>query len=220
MQGTAKAQKELSSKELDNNIAYQYATIRNVLYKKGYSTEMLINYEPSMAYFGEWWKQLYGESEGKGFKGIYPTSANYTTDLHSLGQYVQEGRRFLFETVIKVRNPKYDILIEKDSQNLDGLNYLSGKTIDEVNTKAFEGTLLAHNDGGVPNIVITLPELNEETLGYIIYFFELSCAMSGYQLGVNPFNQPGVEAYKQNMFALLGKKGYEEQKEQLEKRLN
>ncbi|MGJ5700480.1 glucose-6-phosphate isomerase [Staphylococcus chromogenes] len=220
MQGAAKAQKELSSKELDNNIAYQYATIRNVLYKKGYSTEMLINYEPSMAYFGEWWKQLYGESEGKGFKGIYPTSANYTTDLHSLGQYVQEGRRFLFETVIKVRNPKYDILIEKDSQNLDGLNYLSGKTIDEVNTKAFEGTLLAHNDGGVPNIVITLPELNEETLGYIIYFFELSCAMSGYQLGVNPFNQPGVEAYKQNMFALLGKKGYEEQKEQLEKRLN
>ena len=218
MIGAAKARDELSSEDLEQNIAYQYATIRNILYSKGYTTEMLINYEPSMQYFNEWWKQLYGESEGKDFKGIYPSSANYTTDLHSLGQYVQEGRRFLFETVVKVNHPKHDITIEQDSEDLDGLNYLAGKTIDEVNTKAFEGTLLAHTDGGVPNIVVNIPQLDEETFGYVVYFFELACAMSGYQLGVNPFNQPGVEAYKQNMFALLGKPGYEDKKE-LEDRL-
>ena len=219
MNGANKARKELSSENLEENIAYQYATIRNVLYSKGYTTEMLINYEPSMQYFNEWWKQLYGESEGKDFKGIYPSSANYTTDLHSLGQYVQEGRRFLFETVVKVNQPKHDITIEKDDDDLDGLNYLAGKTIDEVNTKAFEGTLLAHTDGGVPNIVVNIPRLDEETFGYVVYFFELACAMSGYQLGVNPFNQPGVEAYKQNMFALLGKPGYEDKKKELEERL-
>ncbi|MBO0383140.1 glucose-6-phosphate isomerase [Staphylococcus saprophyticus] len=219
MEGAAKAREELSSENLEDNIAYQYATIRNVLYAKGYDTEMLINYEPSMQYFNEWWKQLFGESEGKDYKGIYPSSANYTTDLHSLGQYVQEGRRFLFETVVKVNNPKHDITIEEDSDNLDGLNYLAGKTIDEVNTKAFEGTLLAHTDGGVPNIVLNIPRLDEETFGYVVYFFELACSMSGYQLGVNPFNQPGVEAYKQNMFALLGKQGFEDKKEALEKRL-
>ncbi|OHP90164.1 glucose-6-phosphate isomerase [Staphylococcus sp. HMSC063D03] len=219
MIGANKARKELSSDNLDDNIAYQYATIRNVLYNKGYTTEMLINYEPSMQYFNEWWKQLFGESEGKDFKGIYPSSANYTTDLHSLGQYVQEGRRFLFETVVKVNHPKQDITIEEDSEDLDGLNYLAGKTMDEVNTKAFEGTLLAHTDGGVPNIVINVPRLDEETFGYLVYFFELACAMSGYQLGVNPFNQPGVEAYKQNMFALLGKPGYEDKKADLEARL-
>ena len=219
MNGANKARKELSSENLEENIAYQYATIRNVLYSKGYTTEMLINYEPSMQYFNEWWKQLYGESEGKDFKGIYPSSANYTTDLHSLGQYVQEGRRFLFETVVKVNQPKHDITIEKDDDDLDGLNYLAGKTIDEVNTKAFEGTLLAHTDGGVPNIVVNIPRLDEETFGYVVYFFELACAMSGYQLGVNPFNQPGVEAYKQNMFALLGKPGYEYKKKELEERL-
>ncbi|WP_271436568.1 glucose-6-phosphate isomerase [Staphylococcus hominis] len=219
MNGANKARKELSSENLEENIAYQYATIRNVLYSKGYTTEMLINYEPSMQYFNEWWKQLYGESEGKDFKGIYPSSANYTTDLHSLGQYVQEGRRFLFETVVKVKQPKHDITIEKDDDDLDGLNYLAGKTIDEVNTKAFEGTLLAHTDGGVPNIVVNIPRLDEETFGYVVYFFELACAMSGYQLGVNPFNQPGVEAYKQNMFALLGKPGYEDKKKELEERL-
>ena len=219
MIGANKARKELSSDNLDDNIAYQYATIRNVLYNKGYTTEMLINYEPSMQYFNEWWKQLFGESEGKDFKGIYPSSANYTTDLHSLGQYVQEGRRFLFETVVKVNHPKQDITIEEDSEDLDGLNYLAGKTMDEVNTKAFEGTLLAHTDGGVPNIVINVPRLDEETFGYLVYFFELACAMSGYQLGVNPFNQPGVEAYKQNMFALLGKTGYEDKKADLEARL-
>ncbi|GEP84677.1 glucose-6-phosphate isomerase [Staphylococcus piscifermentans] len=219
LQGAAKARNELSSGILEDNIAYQYATIRNILYAKGYTTEMLINYEPSMQYFNEWWKQLFGESEGKDFKGIYPSSANYTTDLHSLGQYVQEGRRFLFETVVKVEKPKYDIAIEKDSDDLDGLNYLAGKTIDEVNTKAFEGTILAHTDGGVPNLVVNIPKLDEETFGYLVYFFELACAMSGYQLGVNPFNQPGVEAYKQNMFALLGKPGFEERKQELEKRL-
>ncbi|HLR18519.1 MAG TPA: glucose-6-phosphate isomerase [Staphylococcus sp.] len=219
MDGAAKAREELSSENLEDNIAYQYATIRNVLYSKGYDTEMLINYDPSMQYFNEWWKQLFGESEGKDFKGIYPSSANYTTDLHSLGQYVQEGRRFLFETVVKVNTPKLDITIEEDSDNLDGLNYLAGKTIDEVNTKAFEGTLLAHTDGGVPNIVVEIPRLDEETFGYLVYFFELACTMSGYQLGVNPFNQPGVEAYKQNMFALLGKPGFEDKKAELEKRL-
>ncbi len=219
MIGAAKAREELSSSNLEDNIAYQYATIRNILYSKGYTTEMLINYEPSMQYFNEWWKQLYGESEGKDFKGIYPSSANYTTDLHSLGQYVQEGRRFLFETVVKVNHPKHDIRIDEDSEDLDALNYLAGKTIDEVNTKAFEGTLLAHTDGGVPNIVVNIPQLDEETFGYVVYFFELACAMSGYQLGVNPFNQPGVEAYKQNMFALLGKTGHEDKKKELEDRL-
>ncbi|UXR70092.1 glucose-6-phosphate isomerase [Staphylococcus sp. IVB6246] len=219
MAGAAKAREELSSDDLTQNIAYQYASIRNILYSKGYTTEMLINYEPSLQYFNEWWKQLFGESEGKDLKGIYPSSANFTTDLHSLGQYVQEGRRFLFETVLKVESPKYDITIEEDADDLDGLNYLAGKTVDEVNTKAFEGTLLAHTDGGVPNLVVTLPKLDTETYGYLVYFFELSVAMSGYQLGVNPFNQPGVEAYKQNMFALLGKPGFEDKKKDLEARL-
>ncbi|ARJ51402.1 glucose-6-phosphate isomerase [Staphylococcus lutrae] len=219
MGGAAKAREELSSDDLASNIAYQYASIRNILYNKGYTTEMLINYEPSLQYFNEWWKQLFGESEGKDLKGIYPSSANFTTDLHSLGQYVQEGRRFLIETVLKVETPEHDITIEADEEDLDGLNYLVGKTVDEVNTKAFEGTLLAHTDGGVPNLVIQLPRLDAETYGYVVYFFELAVAMSGYQLGVNPFNQPGVEAYKQNMFALLGKPGFEDKKKELEARL-
>ncbi|PNZ12496.1 glucose-6-phosphate isomerase [Staphylococcus coagulans] len=219
MGGAAKAREELSSDDLSSNIAYQYASIRNILYAKGYTTEMLINYEPSLQYFNEWWKQLFGESEGKDLKGIYPSSANFTTDLHSLGQYVQEGRRFLFETVLKVQTLEHNITIEEDAEDLDGLNYLAGKTVDEVNTKAFEGTLLAHTDGGVPNLVVTLPKLDAETYGYVVYFFELAVAMSGYQLGVNPFNQPGVEAYKQNMFALLGKPGYEDKKKDLEARL-
>ncbi|EGQ3352200.1 glucose-6-phosphate isomerase [Staphylococcus pseudintermedius] len=219
MGGAAKAREELSSDDLSSNIAYQYASIRNILYNKGYTTEMLINYEPSLQYFNEWWKQLFGESEGKDLKGIYPSSANFTTDLHSLGQYVQEGRRFLIETVLKVENPEHDITIEEDAGDLDGLNYLAGKTVDEVNTKAFEGTLLAHTDGGVPNMVVKLPRLDAETYGYVVYFFELAVAMSGYQLGVNPFNQPGVEAYKQNMFALLGKPGFEDKKKDLEARL-
>ncbi|MBU7227623.1 glucose-6-phosphate isomerase [Staphylococcus pseudintermedius] len=219
MGGAAKAREELSSDDLSSNIAYQYASIRNILYNKGYTTEMLINYEPSLQYFNEWWKQLFGESEGKDLKGIYPSSANFTTDLHSLGQYVQEGRRFLIETVLKVENPEHDITIGEDADDLDGLNYLAGKTVDEVNTKAFEGTLLAHTDGGVPNMVVKLPRLDAETYGYVVYFFELAVAMSGYQLGVNPFNQPGVEAYKQNMFALLGKPGFEDKKKDLEARL-
>ncbi|EHT3604529.1 glucose-6-phosphate isomerase [Staphylococcus pseudintermedius] len=219
MGGAAKAREELSSDDLSSNIAYQYASIRNILYNKGYTTEMLINYEPSLQYFNEWWKQLFGESEGKDLKGIYPSSANFTTDLHSLGQYVQEGRRFLIETVLKVENPEHDITIEEDADDSDGLNYLAGKTVDEVNTKAFEGTLLAHTDGGVPNMVVKLPRLDAETYGYVVYFFELAVAMSGYQLGVNPFNQPGVEAYKQNMFALLGKPGFEDKKKDLEARL-
>lgn len=219
MSGAAKAREELSSDDVSENIAYQYATIRNILYSKGYTTEMLINYEPSLQYFNEWWKQLFGESEGKDLKGIYPSSANFTTDLHSLGQYVQEGRRFLFETVLKVESPKHAITIEEDPEDLDGLNYLAGKTVDDVNTKAFEGTLLAHTDGGVPNLVVKVPQLDAFTYGYLVYFFETAVAMSGYQLGVNPFNQPGVEAYKQNMFALLGKPGIEDKKKELEERL-
>lgn len=219
MSGAAKAREELSSDDVSENIAYQYATIRNILYSKGYTTEMLINYEPSLQYFNEWWKQLFGESEGKDLKGIYPSSANFTTDLHSLGQYVQEGRRFLFETVLKVESPKHAITIEEDPEDLDGLNYLAGKTVDDVNTKAFEGTLLAHTDGGVPNLVVKVSQLDAFTYGYLVYFFETAVAMSGYQLGVNPFNQPGVEAYKQNMFALLGKPGFEDKKKELEERL-
>ncbi len=180
---------------------------------------MLINYEPALQYFAEWWKQLFGESEGKDQKGIYPSSANFSTDLHSLGQYIQEGRRILFETVIKVDKPKHELSINEIEKDLDGLNYLAGKTVDFVNNKAFEGTLLAHTDGGVPNLIVTIPQLDEFTFGYLVYFFEKACAMSGYLLGVNPFDQPGVEAYKVNMFALLGKPGFEEKKAELEKRL-
>lgn len=220
MQGANQARLDLSSDDLNDNIAYQYAVIRNVLYNKGYTIEMLINYEPSLQYFNEWWKQLFGESEGKDFKGIYPSSANFSTDLHSLGQYVQEGRRDIFETVVKVQNPRADITIEADENDLDGLNFLAGKTLDFVNTKAFQGTILAHSDGGVPNLVVEIPELDAFTFGYMVYFFELSVAMSGYLLGVNPFNQPGVEAYKQNMFALLGKPGFEDKKAELEARLD
>lgn len=220
MQGADQARIDLSSDNLEENIAYQYAVIRNVLYNKGYTIEMLINYEPSLQYFNEWWKQLFGESEGKDFKGIYPSSANFSTDLHSLGQYVQEGRRDIFETVVKVQYPRADITIEADDNDLDGLNFLAGKTLDFVNTKAFQGTILAHSDGGVPNLVVEVPQLDAFTFGYMVYFFELSVAMSGYLLGVNPFNQPGVEAYKQNMFALLGKPGFEDKKAELEARLN
>lgn len=220
MKGAADARDEYSNPNLKENAAYQYATIRNILYNKGKTIEMLINYEPGMQYFNEWWKQLYGESEGKDLKGIYPSSANYSTDLHSLGQYVQEGRRDLFETVVKVETPRHDIEIESEDNNLDGLNYLAGKTVDFVNNKAFEGTLLAHTDGGVPNLVVYIPKMDAYTFGYLVYFFEKACGMSGYLLGVNPFDQPGVEAYKKNMFALLGKPGFEDMKAELEKRLN
>ncbi|MCA0984490.1 glucose-6-phosphate isomerase [Halobacillus yeomjeoni] len=220
MKGAQAARTELSSDNLSENPAYQYAAVRNVLYNKGKTIEMLINYEPSLQYFSEWWKQLFGESEGKDQKGIFPSSANFSTDLHSLGQYVQEGRRDLFETVLNVETPDSDITIEEDDQNLDGLNYLAGKTVDQVNEKAYLGTMLAHTDGGVPNLTIHLPKRDAYTFGYLVYFFEKACAISGYLLGVNPFDQPGVEAYKKNMFALLGKPGFEEEKAELEKRLN
>ena len=200
---------EAKSRYLDYNIkyneCYQYAVARNILYKKGKTNEILVNYEPKMAYFTEWWKQLFGESEGKNKKGIFPCGALFTTDLHSLGQYIQEGKRNLFETVISIEESKTDIKIKKDAENLDGLNYLEGKTMDFVNKKAMEGTIEAHIFGNVPNIKISITKLNEEAIGELIYFFELACAVSAGLLKVNPFNQPGVEAYKKNMFKLLGK---------------
>lgn len=219
MKGAQDARRDFSSSELSENPAYQYAVVRNILYNKGKTIEMLINYEPGLQYFAEWWKQLFGESEGKDLKGIFPASANFSTDLHSLGQYVQEGRRDMFETVLNVEKVRYELTIEEDQDDLDGLNYLAGKTVDFVNKKAFEGTLLAHTDGGVPNLVVNIPELTAYAFGYLVYFFEKACAMSGYLMGVNPFDQPGVEAYKKNMFALLGKPGFEEKKAELEKRL-
>ncbi|WP_053367559.1 glucose-6-phosphate isomerase [Bacillus sp. FJAT-27245] len=219
MKGAAQAMEDYSHSELEDNPAYQYAAVRNALYNKGKTIEMLINYEPGLQYFSEWWKQLFGESEGKDQKGIFPSSANFSTDLHSLGQYIQEGRRDMFETIIKVEKPRYELTIEEEANDLDGLNYLAGQTVDFVNNKAFEGTMLAHTDGGVPNLIVSIPQMDEYTFGYLVYFFEKACAMSGYLLGVNPFDQPGVEAYKVNMFALLGKPGYEEKKAELEKRL-
>lgn len=205
---------------LKQNCSYQYAVMRNILYRKGKDIELLVNYEPQLHNFSEWWKQLYGESEGKDNKGIFPASVDYSTDLHSIGQYIQSGKRILFETVIKVENPNRDITIQLDKDNLDGLNYLAGKGLNFVSNKAFEGAMFAHTDGQVPNLVISVPMLDEYNFGYLTYFFEKSCAISGYLLGVNPFDQPGVEAYKTNMFALLGKPGYEKEAKELEKRLN
>ncbi|HFI0271048.1 TPA: glucose-6-phosphate isomerase [Streptococcus suis] len=219
MNGANAARKDYSSDKIAENAAYQYAVVRNVLYRKGYVTEILANYEPSLQYFSEWWKQLAGESEGKDQKGIYPTSANFSTDLHSLGQFIQEGYRNLFETVIRVDKPRKNILIPEMAEDLDGLGYLQGKDVDFVNKKATDGVLLAHTDGGVPNMFVTLPQQDEFTLGYTIYFFELAIALSGYLNGVNPFDQPGVEAYKKNMFALLGKPGFEELGAELNARL-
>lgn len=220
MEGAEAASKDFAKPSLKENLAYQYAAARNVLYRKGKVTELLISYEPGLQYFNEWWKQLFGESEGKDQKGIYPSSASFSTDLHSLGQYIQDGRRNLFETVVKVKTPRHNLTINKEEVDLDGLNYLAGETVDFVNTKAFEGTLLAHTDGEVPNFVVEVPELDPYTFGYLVYFFEKAVGISGYLNGVNPFDQPGVEAYKANMFALLGKPGYEEKKAELEKRLN
>ena len=208
----------LEYKNVDNN-CYKYAAIRNALYRKGKTTEIMVNYEPRMHYFAEWWKQLFGESEGKDNKGIFPASVEFSTDLHSMGQYIQDGLRNIFETVINIDKAKREIVINEDKDNLDGLNFLAGKTLNEVNHKAFLGTILAHTDGGVPNIVINVPEMNEYYAGQLIYFFEKACGISGYILEVNPFNQPGVEEYKKNMFALLGKPGYEEKKKELEERL-
>ena len=219
MAGAQKAREDFKDCDLDNNICYQYAAARNVLYEKGYTTEIMVNYEPFMHYFSEWWKQLYGESEGKDNKGIFPASVEFSTDLHSLGQYIQDGKRNLFETVINIEESKKTFVIKEDKENIDGLNFLAGKTLDFVNKKAFEGTLLAHTDGKAPNFVISVPRADEENFGYMVYFFEKACAISGYILGVNPFNQPGVEAYKKNMFALLGKPGYDDMKKDLENRL-
>lgn len=219
MQGAKKAQDEFDNPDMFTNDCYKYAAIRNLLYRKGKTTEVLVAYEPGFTMMNEWFKQLYGESEGKDQKGIFPASVVFSTDLHSMGQYIQDGRRNLFETVVQFNKCKKEITIGFDEDNVDGLNFLSGKTMDYVNKRAFEGTVLAHNDGGVPNIILNVDSMTEAELGYLIYFFEKACAISGYILGVNPFNQPGVESYKKNMFALLGKPGYEEQKAELEARL-
>ena len=219
MEGAASAREDCLAQDFDESDAMKYAAVRNILYNKGKSIEILANFEPALHYVSEWWKQLYGESEGKDGKGLFPTATDFTTDLHSLGQYIQDGRRTMFETVVLFDKCKKEVTLGTDPTNVDGLNFLSGKTMGYVNRKAFEGTVLAHNDGGVPNIVLNVPEMNESELGYLIYFFEKACAISGYMLGVNPFNQPGVESYKKNMFALLGKPGYEDQKAALEARL-
>lgn len=212
MEGAKTAQEDYAEKSIKYNQCYKYAVVRNLLYKKDKNIEILANYEPKLHYFTEWWKQLYGESEGKEHKGIFPAGVDLTTDLHSMGQYIQDGKRNLFETVINVEETKSDIKIKKDEDNLDGLNFLAGKTMDYINKQAMKGTIEAHVSGGVPNIIINIKKLNEETIGELIYFFELACAISGNILGVNPFDQPGVEAYKKNMFRLLGKPGYEEKK--------
>lgn len=219
MKGAADARAEYSNENVEENACYQYAAVRNALLRKGKTTEIIVNYEPCMQYFGEWWKQLYGESEGKDGKGLYPSSVNFSTDLHSLGQYIQDGQRFLFETVINIERPRKDVTLQEEDSDLDGLNYLAGQTMDFVNKKAYEGTILAHVDGGVPNMVINMPAIDAYHMGQLIYFFEKACGVSGYLLGVNPFDQPGVEEYKKNMFALLGKKGFETLREALIARL-
>ena len=210
MEGARIAQDRYDDDNLKYNECYKYAVIRNVLYEKEKNIELLVTYEPKLHYFIEWWKQLYGESEGKELKGIYPSGAEFTTDLHSLGQYIQEGRRNLFETVINIEKSQNDIEMRHEEDDLDNLNYLEGKTLDFVNKKAMEGTIIAHTEGDVPNIVLNVEKLDANHIGQLIYFFELACGMSGSILGVNPFNQPGVEKYKTNMFKLLGKPGYEE----------
>ena len=219
MEGAAKAQKAYEA-DFEENDCYQYAALRNILYRKGKSTELLVSYEPSFTMMSEWYKQLFGESEGKDNKGIFPASVVFSTDLHSMGQYIQEGTRLMFETVVDIKKPKQDFYLEDDAENLDGLNFLTGQNMSVVNRKALEGTILAHTEGGVPNIILEMDDTTEESLGWLIYFFEKACAVSGYVLGVNPFNQPGVESYKANMFALLGKPGYEGAKAALEAKLN
>lgn len=219
MAGAAEACQEYRVPQIDTNTAYQYAAVRNILYRKGKLVEILVNYEPGLHYFAEWWKQLFGESEGKNHKGIFPAAVDFSTDLHSMGQYIQEGRRDIFESVLWVEQSRRSVLIPNDPDNVDGLNFLSGQTMEFVNQKAFEGTLLAHHDGQVPNLVIRIPEITPYYFGKMVYFFELACGLSGYLNAVNPFDQPGVEAYKKNMFALLGKPGYEEEKARLEERL-
>lgn len=219
MEGAAAARKEALENEYTKNDALQYAAVRNILLRKGKGVEILANYEPSLHYVSEWWKQLYGESEGKDQKGILPASVDLTTDLHSMGQFIQDGSRIMFETVLNVEKSKAELIINEEPVDLDGLNYLAGKTVDFINKSAMNGTILAHTDGDVPNLMVTIPEQSEFYLGQLFYFFEFACGVSGYLLGVNPFNQPGVESYKKNMFALLGKPGFEKEREELLKRL-
>ena len=219
MEGAASMREKCLSKPFMENDSVLYAAVRNILLRKGKGIEILANYEPSLHYVGEWWKQLYGESEGKDQKGIFPAAVDLTTDLHSMGQFIQDGQRTMFETVIELEQPACEITLEKEEVDLDGLNYLAGKTVDFINKSAMKGTRLAHTDGNVPNLVVKLPEQTEFYLGELFYFFEFACGVSGYILGVNPFDQPGVESYKKNMFALLGKPGFERQREELLKRL-
>ena len=219
MAGAAAAAKDYSVADIEKNDCYKYAAYRNAMYRRGKAIELLVSYEPRFTLMAEWWKQLYGESEGKDNKGLFPASVVFSTDLHSMGQYVQDGARIMFETVVTIGDCGSDIIIEKEDNDGDGLNFLAGKPLSFVNSKAFEGTVLAHTDGGVPNFVVEVDKADEENLGRLIYFFEKACAISGYMLGVNPFDQPGVESYKKNMFALLGKPGYEAQKAELEARL-
>ena len=219
MAGAADAQKALADPDITRNDCYRYAAARNILLRKGRAVELMVSYEPCCAMLNEWWKQLYGESEGKDGKGLFPASVVFSTDLHSLGQFVQDGSNMLFETVMQFGRAPEDMVIEEDADNMDGLNFLAGRAMSEINRKAFEGTVLAHSDGGTPSLVLNIPAIDEHSLGYLIYFFEKACAISGYLLGVNPFDQPGVESYKRNMFALLGKPGYESEKAALEKRL-
>ena len=219
MDGAASMRTLCLEKDFEENDALQYAAVRNIMLRKGKSVEILCNYEPIFHYVAEWWKQLYGESEGKDQKGLFPASVDLTTDLHSMGQFIQDGSRIMFETVMELEKPALDLTIEEEAVDLDGLNYLAGKNLDFINKSAMKGTQLAHTDGNVPNLVIKVPEQNEFYLGQLFYFFEFACGVSGYTLGVNPFNQPGVESYKKNMFALLGKPGYEEMREELLKRL-
>ena len=219
MAGAAQAMNDLKA-DFDNNDCYKYAAIRNILYRKGKSVEILVAYDPAFAMMAEWFKQLFGESEGKDNKGLYPSSCIFSTDLHSMGQFIQSGSRVMFETVVDIKKPKQDFFLEDDAANLDGLNFLTNQNMSVVNRCAYEGTILAHTEGGVPNVVLELEDTAEKSFGYMVYFFEKACAVSGYMLGINPFNQPGVESYKKNMFALLGKPGYEDQKAALEAKLD
>ena len=219
MEGAASGRELALEKPFEENDALKYAAIRNILHRKGKSVEVLANYEPSLHYVSEWWKQLYGESEGKDQKGIFPAAVDLTTDLHSMGQFIQDGSRIMFETVVNVEKSQEELYIQEEKEDLDGLNYLAGKSIDFVNKSAMNGTILAHTDGSVPNLMVNVPEQNEFYLGQLFYFFEFACGVSGYISGVNPFNQPGVESYKKNMFALLGKPGFEKEREELLKRL-
>ncbi len=220
MKGAQDAREVCVAGDMTTNPSYLYAALRNILYRKGKNTEILVNYEPALLMMGEWFKQLFAESEGKDQKGIFPTAANFSTDLHSIGQFIQDGTRNLFETVIWVNKPRSEVFIEEAAEDIDGLNYLAGQSVQFVNSKAYQGTLMAHMDGGTPNIIVEIDEADAWHFGYLVYFFEKACGLSGYLLGVNPFDQPGVEAYKKNMFALLGKPGFEERKAELEKRLN